>query len=77
MQLKNSKDDGKILPLITKKYILFPGNLIYAAKKDVMEQDGVDAAELNAFLKEQKIKWKDDSSLLKLGLFLNEKLSGK
>ena len=77
MQLKSSKEDGKILPIVSKKYILFPGRLVYAAKKDVMEIDGLEQSMTAAFLKEQKIKWKEDASLLKLGVFLNDKLNGK
>ena len=47
---------------------------VFAAKKDVMALDGIDKKELSAFLKENKIKWKDPQSLLVLGEYLNEKL---
>ena len=74
MELKRSKNDGKILPIISKTYIVFNGLQVFAAKKDVMALDGIDKKELSAFLKENKIKWKDPQSLLVLGEYLNEKL---
>ena len=77
MQLKSNKDNGRTLPLIKKKYILLPGRLIYATKKDVVDVGGVDASVVAAFIKENKIKWKEEQSLLKVGLFLNEKLNAK
>jgi hypothetical protein len=73
MELKNTKDDGKVLPMLSKMYIVVPGNVIYATKKDVLEMSGVDTKELNAFIKENKIKWKNPQSLLMLALYINEK----
>lgn len=73
MELKNSKEDGKILPLVRKSYIIVPGKVIYAARKDVMEQSGIDAKEMNSFIKENKIRWKNPESLLKLAGFINER----
>jgi hypothetical protein len=73
MELKNTKDDGKVLPMLSKMYIVVPGNVIYATKKDVSEMSGVDTKELNAFIKENKIKWKNPQSLLMLALYINEK----
>lgn len=72
MELKNSKEDGKILPLVRKTYIVVPGKVIYATRKDVMEQSGIDAKELNAFIKENKIRWKNPESLLRLAAFINQ-----
>lgn len=77
MQLKSNKDNGRTLPLMKKKYILLPGRLIYATKKDVLEVGGIENSVVAAFIKENKIKWKEDQSLLKVGLFLNEKLNAK
>ena len=73
MELKNSKEDGKTLPMLKKTYIVMPGKAIFAAKKDVVEKSGMDAKELNAFMKENKIKWKNPQSLLTLALYINEK----
>ena len=77
MELKNARDEGRTLPLIAKRYIMLPGQLIFAAKKDVMSVPGADSAETGAFIKEQKIKFKDVHSLLKLGIYLNDKVNGK
>ena len=62
MELKNSKEDGKILPLIQKKYLFVNGKIVYATRKDV--QAVSDPADLKAFLKENKIKWNNPQSLL-------------
>ena len=48
-----------------------------ATKKDVLEVGGIETSVVAAFIKENKIKWKEDQSLLKVGLFLNEKLNAK
>jgi hypothetical protein len=77
MELKNARDEGRTLPLIAKKYIMIPGELIFAAKKDVMAVPGADPAETGAFIKENKTKFKDVQSLLKLGVYLNEKIGRK
>lgn len=75
MELKNSKNDGKSLPLLQKKYIVFPGYVVYATRKDVMEIRAIDSKLLGAFIKKNKIKWKDPQSLLALGIFLNEQIT--
>ena len=77
MELKNARDEGRTLPLIAKKYIMIPGQLIYAAKKDVMDVPGTDPAETGSFIKANKTKFKDAQSLLKLGVYLNEKIERK
>lgn len=77
MELKNSRDDGKTLPLIMKKYIVIPGCTVYATRKDVSEVQGIDSKDLTAFLKENKVKWKDAQSLLGLGMFLNDRINKK
>lgn len=74
MELKNSKNDGSVLPVIVKKYLVFPGYVVYAAKADVSKLVGIDKDELNAFLKENKVRWKDEQSLIKVLDFLSEKL---
>ena len=52
-----------ILPVKEKTYLVFPGMVVYAAKKDVMEIDGIDRKAVSAFIKENKIRWKDPQSL--------------
>ncbi len=77
MNLKNSKGDGKVLPLITKTYLAFGRNIVFATKRDVQALDGLDKDALNAFLKENKIKWKDPQSLIKVVDFISNELKGK
>ena len=75
MELKNAKGEGEILPVTVKTYIVVPGYCIFAAKKDVSDLYGIDKKELNTFLKENSIKWKDPQSLLMLVDFLAERLN--
>lgn len=75
MELKNAKDEGTVLPVIVKKYLVFPGYVVYATKNDVTRLVGIDKDELNIFLKENKIKWKDEQSLLKVLDFVSQKLT--
>lgn len=73
MELKRSKEDGKVLPLIIKNYIFVKGYKIYCAKKDVLEQP-VDKDALKVFLKENKIKFNKPESVILLGDFLYDLL---
>ena len=66
MELKNSKNDGAMLPVITKVYLVMPERVVYAAKKDVNAIEGIDKKALATFLKESKLKWKDPQDLLAL-----------
>ena len=75
MELKNAKDEGSALPVIVKKYLVFPGHVVYATKTDVSKLAGIDKDELNTFIKENKIKWKDENSLIKVLDFICEKLA--
>ena len=74
MELKNSKDEGTILPLAVKTYLVFRGNVVFAGKKDVMNVDGLDKKALAAFIKEKKIKWKDPQSLIELVDYMVENI---
>jgi hypothetical protein len=75
MELKNAKDEGDVLPRIEKMYLVFENNVIYAAKKDVMDIGGIDKKALTEFIKEKKIKWKDPQSLIYLVDYLAEKIN--
>ena len=75
MELKNAKNEGSVLPVIVKKYLVFPGYVVYATKNDVSKLYGIDKDEMNAFLKEHKIKWKDENSLIQVLDFICEKLA--
>lgn len=70
VELKNSKEDGKMLPLIVKRYIFVKGYKIYCTKKDIGSLN-VDQAAVKAFMKENKIKLKDPQDALMLGDFLS------
>lgn len=70
MELKANKDNGQILPLITKKYLFVNKMCIFATKRDV--SDYVDAAAFKAFLKANKVKWNDPQSLLGVVDFIAE-----
>ena len=72
MMQKNSKNDGKILPLNTKLYLVFGSKVVYAGKRDILKIDGIDKNRVNAFIKEHKIKWKEPDSLILLVDFLAE-----
>ncbi len=70
MAMSTRKEDGKILPTTKKVYMFFDGNLVFATKKEINAIEGVDGKGLKAFFKENKIKLKDNESLLKLIDFL-------
>lgn len=64
MELKNSRSEGQILPLVRKTYLMSGGNIVFASRKDVSEIVGDD--NMKSFLKEHKVKWKDPQSLLQI-----------
>lgn len=66
MELRNSKDDGQILPLNRKVAIFAKGKLVEANAKEVMEAFGVDKNAFKLFQKENKIKWRDPVSVQKV-----------
>ena len=68
MEMKNAKNEGKILPVITKLYIVTGTKVLFAAKKDVSEASDKEA--FKSFQKEHKIKWRDPQSLLQVVDFL-------
>lgn len=74
MEIRSSKDDGKILPLEKKIYMVIPGKVVFASKRDFMEVSDGFQDEAKAFLKERKIKWKDPQSVLEAADFLAKKL---
>ena len=76
MELKNSKSEGKILPLTSRIYLLVGMDIIYATRKDVSQTAGVDKDAFKLFCKEHKIKWKDPQSLLGVIDFLSGQKGG-
>lgn len=67
-QMKVEQDEGKELPLsIEYFFLLEDGYIIKATKRDVEKSLGEDGkTKLKAFVKQNKIKWKDEASLIKL-----------
>ena len=64
--------EGVVLPL-TEKYIFVLGpREVEARKNAVMDDPGLDKAGFKAFLKQEKIKWKDPESLTKVLHYLVE-----
>ena len=67
MLLKQGKIDGKILILEKKYYIISNGEIFPATKKGIESQLSSDRqSEFKAFLKKEKIKWRDEGSIAKL-----------
>ena len=73
-RLVSGKEDGQTLPLMDKMYMVFKGWVVYASRKDVLETFPEYKDDLSRFMKENKIKWKDPQSLLKLADYISEKL---
>lgn len=66
-QMKLEQSDGKELPLIKEYYFILGDKIIEATRKDVTKSlTEAGQAQLKAFIKQHKIKWKDESGLIKL-----------
>ena len=67
------KHDGRSIPLVEQYFFILNGQQIEANKKGVEKYVGdAKAAELKAFLKENKTKWKNEDSLRQLLTFLSK-----
>ena len=65
------KQDGRTIPLITRYYFIIGGQQIEATKKGVEKFVGDDRADaLKQFLKDNKVKWKKEESLIQVLQFL-------
>ena len=75
MDLRNSKDSGKYLPLIERMYLVFNKTVVPATRKDVLEyaSDKGFKPEAEKFIKENKIKWNQQVSLQALADFLSSR----
>lgn len=69
------KYSGAVLPVKETRYLLVNGLLIPATRSSVISWPGVDKKEASAFIKAEKIKWKETASLEKLVIFLNQQLN--
>lgn len=72
-QMKLERSEGKDLPLINEYYFIFGDKVVEATRKDVEKSLGEDGkTKLKAFVKQNKIKWKDEVSLIKLLEFFQQ-----
>lgn len=72
-QMKIERSDGKDLPLINEYYFIFGDKIVEATRKDVEKSLGEDGkTKLKVFVKQNKIKWKDEVSLIKLLEFFQQ-----
>jgi len=58
--------DGPVLPLTKTNYFLLGTKEVPCTKKAFMELPGIDKANAKAFLKTEKINWRDTESLVKV-----------
>lgn len=67
-QMKVEKNDGEELPLLEKYYFVFGDKKILEATRKGIEKSLTDAdkVRLKTFVKENKIKWKEEDSLMRL-----------
>lgn len=64
------KNQSETLPVLTNRYLLIGQQLIPANKKSVSDVEGIDKKTFSAFLKANKIDWKDNQDLLKVVEFI-------
>ena len=66
-RMRQERKEGKDLPLIEKYYFIFGDKIVEATRKEVEKSLGDNGkTKLKAFLKQNKIKWKEEASLIKL-----------
>ena len=74
MNLKNSKEDGKLIPLEKEYYLVTNGQVYPATRKELeLFLTPEKKAGMKAFLKQNKISWKSPESLLKVIDYINTK----
>lgn len=72
-QMKLERNDGKDLSLIKTYYFIFGDKIVEATRKEVEKSLGDNGkTKLKAFLKQNKIKWKEEASLIKLLEFFHQ-----
>ena len=64
--LLSQKEYGEELPVTVQRFIVINGISVPAARKSVAAMEGVDKKEFAAFLKENKIDWKNPQDVLKV-----------
>lgn len=71
-RLASTKEDGQLLPLMKKKYVVTKGRIIYVSRKDVLEAFPERKEEISLFAKKNKVKWNDPLSVQRLVDYLIE-----
>lgn len=70
--LLQNKEGGKELPTIQKYYLFIGGKCVPANKKEVKKNLIINKEGWNTFLKENKIKWRKQESLVKVLHYFSE-----
>ncbi len=73
-QSEKEKYDGMVLPVRDTRYLYVKGHLIPATKSEVLSTPGLDKKAAKAFMKKEKIRWKDASSLSRLVVFIHDNI---
>lgn len=72
LKQRKNNDEGQILPLKYRYFLVTKGKVYRATKKGIMsELDKTESARFKKYLKSNKVKWKDPNSLLTLLDFFN------
>lgn len=74
-QAISNKYNGSPIPTIVNLYIYADAHLIPASRQGVSSYPGIDRKAARDFFKQEKIKWKDVSSLEKVLVFVHSQLS--
>lgn len=74
-QTSLDKYNGNVLPVKEVLYLMLGDRLIPATRQEILNVPGVDKKAATAFMKQEKIKWKDTASLEKLLVFVSSQLN--
>lgn len=71
-QALSKRAAGKVFPTMETLYLKINSDILPATKKDVLYLSFVDKSAADAFFKANKIKWKNEESLLKVVDFIHD-----
>lgn len=71
----HDKDSGPVIPMKETLYVYVHNTLIPATQSTVTTWPGVNKKEAKAFIKKEKIKWKQTESLERIIIFLDSQLN--
>lgn len=74
-QTSMEKYSSNVLPVKETRYLFVKGRMVPATKGNLLSFDGIDKKAAQAFIKQEKIKWKETESLEKLIIFLDNQFS--